>query len=116
MRRSVSLPIELLGAALSACAATGRTLEDQIAHWVELGWRLDPELRDRPRKKGDPDLAKILDETDTPIGRRRLAKYLKTTPYPRYEGVRGRTDLLIRVDADGTRTRGTFVGRRWTPC
>jgi hypothetical protein len=115
MRRSVKLPIDILGEALAACAATGRTLEEQIARWAELGRDADPEVG-RPARKGAPSLAKILDEVGAPKGRRRLRAYLRTTPFPHFEGVPGRKDLLIRIDADGTRTRGKFVGKRFKPC
>jgi hypothetical protein len=54
-------------------------------------------------------LSTCLQTVDTPAGRKRLAKYLKTIPFPHYEPARGRRGLLVRIDADGKRTVGRFI-------
>jgi len=47
-------------------------------------------------------------------GRERLAAYLATRPFPRFEAADA-PGLLVKLDADGTRTRGRFVNRQFLP-
>ncbi len=67
---------------------------------------------DEMRGLRDMALSKFLAEVDMPAGRARLAAHLATLPYPHYEGT-DTPDVLVRIEADGTRTRGRFVGREW---
>jgi hypothetical protein len=46
-------------------------------------------------------------------GRRRVRDYLQTRPFPHFEPVSDTPGLLLRVDEDGTRTVGRFVGREF---
>jgi len=55
----------------------------------------------------------LLDAVDSPEGRRRLADYLATRPFPHYEAAPGKPGRLVRIEADGSRTVGRFVGRRF---
>jgi hypothetical protein len=54
-----------------------------------------------------------LASADSAAGRRRVADYLATRPFPHYETAPGRPGLLVRIDADGSRTVGRFVNRRF---
>jgi hypothetical protein len=56
-------------------------------------------------------LSDLLRAVDSPAGRRKVAQYLKTLPYPHYEAAPNSSDLLIRIEADGKRTVGKFVNR-----
>jgi hypothetical protein len=58
-------------------------------------------------------LSECLEEVDSEIGRRRVRSYLQTLPFPHYEPVPDAPGMLIRIDADGTRTLGKFVGREF---
>lgn len=49
----------------------------------------------------------------TPAGQRRLNEVLQRKPYPHYEAVQDRPEYLTRIDADGTRVVGRFVGRQF---
>jgi hypothetical protein len=60
-------------------------------------------------------LSELLSTVDSPAGRKRLADYLARQPFPHYEAVPGRRDLLLRIEADGTRTVGRFVDREFCP-
>jgi hypothetical protein len=51
--------------------------------------------------------------TDSDEGRQRVFAYLESQPYPRYEPAPAGQGLVIRIDADGTRTVGRFVGREF---
>jgi hypothetical protein len=58
-------------------------------------------------------LSKCLESADSPEGRRRVADYLKSRPFPHYETASGHPGLLIRIDENGTRTPGRFANRRF---
>jgi hypothetical protein len=45
------------------------------------------------------------------VGRQRVKEYLKTLPFPHFEAAPGHPGLLVRIEADGTRTVGRFVNR-----
>ncbi len=62
----------------------------------------------------ESELFAILRTVDSEEGRRRLAAYLETTPFPHYEPIPGRPGIFVRIEADGSRTEGRFVGREWT--
>ena len=54
-------------------------------------------------------LTACLESVDSPEGRERLAEVLRNGPFPHFEPHPGRSNLLVRTDADGTRTVGRFV-------
>lgn len=58
-------------------------------------------------------LFELLNVVDSPEGRSRLDEYLKTTPFPHYEAASGKPERLVRIEADGRRAVGRFVGREW---
>ncbi len=58
-------------------------------------------------------LSKCLAEVDTPEGRRRVKEYLDSRPFPHFEAAPGGSGLLVRIEADGTKTVGRFVGREF---
>jgi hypothetical protein len=43
-----------------------------------------------------------------------VADYLKSTPFPHYVPHPKQSGALIRTEADGTRTVGRFVDRKFT--
>ena len=65
----------------------------------------------RPRQHGAPDAC--LDEVDSAAGRRRVADYLHAQPFPHYEAAPDAPGLLLRIEADGTRTVGRFINRKF---
>jgi hypothetical protein len=48
-------------------------------------------------------------------GRLNLEQVLAKTPFPHYQAVPGEAGVLIRIEADGSRSRGEFVGRTFHP-
>lgn len=106
----------VLDARLTAEAAE-RSIAAQIEFWARLGRAIEPLLRgDRAialRRAGDAKpLSNCLRDVDSPRGRRRLADYLKTLPYPHYEQADS-PGLLIKIDSNGKRTLGRFVNRQF---
>jgi hypothetical protein len=60
-------------------------------------------------------LSECLESVDTPEGRERVADFLRGGPFPHYQPHPDRPGLLVRIDADGSRTVGRFVNREWWP-
>lgn len=66
-----------------------------------------------PHQRGEArGLSECLSDVDTTCGRKRVAAYLAAQAFPHFEA----TDvpgLLIKLDANGTRTLGRFVNRQF---
>ena len=58
-------------------------------------------------------ISQSLASVDSAAGRRRTADYLDDQPFPHYEPSAEEAGMLIRIDADGTRTVGRCVNRRF---
>ena len=96
--------------------ATQRSIAGQIEFWARLGHALETLLRGDQMLalckagKAKP-LSDCLESIDTTEGRTRLADHLKSLPYPHYNPAPG--GLLVRIDANGKRTLGRFVNRKF---
>lgn len=86
------------------------TVAEQIEFWAALGRAVEAQL---PADNSSMLLSKCLAEVDSPVGSERLKRYLSTLPFPHYEPLPNRTEFFVRIDADGKRTAGRFVGRRF---
>jgi hypothetical protein len=53
-----------------------------------------------------------LESVDTAAGRKRVAEHLASLPYPHYEPSET-PGLLVRIEADGKRSTGRVVNRRF---
>jgi hypothetical protein len=54
-------------------------------------------------------VSECLASVDSEEGRKRVAQYLNSLPFPHYESAPDQPGLLVRVDEDGTRSLGRFV-------
>jgi hypothetical protein len=114
MSDSLVLDARVIGEAME------RSIASQIEFWARLGRALehllDGEQAIRLSKAGAAvPLSVSLQSVDRPVGRKRLAKYLKSVPYPHYEPAPGCPELLVRIEADGKQTPGRFVNRKFVP-
>jgi hypothetical protein len=123
MSQPVKISDELIRDARLTAKIADRSIAGQIEFWAQLGRAIEPLLDGSRalalRRAGSVvPLSASLATVDSPAGRQRVVDYLKSTPFPHYAPVAGSPGLLIRVDADGTRTRGRFVGRAFKadPC
>ena len=101
-------------------AATQRSIAGQIEFWARLGRALETLLRGDQMlalcKAGKArSLSDCLKSIDSPEGRKRLAKHLKSLPFPHYEPAPDSAGLLVRIEANGKRTKGRFVNRKFQP-
>jgi hypothetical protein len=61
------------------------------------------------------ELSACLLSADSPEDRERVRSWLQAGQYPHFEADPDTAGVLIRIDADGTRTRGRFLRRRFVP-
>jgi hypothetical protein len=95
-----------------------RSIAGQIEYWANLGRAIEPLLQGAQalalcKKASARPLSECLESADTPEGKERVKKYLETQPYPHYEPSKEARGLLVRIDADGKRTLGRFVNRKF---
>jgi len=119
MGQPVKISDELLLDARTTASFSNRSIAGQIEFWAQLGRALEPLLEGAQalalQKSGrSRPLSAVVKEVDSPLGRRRVAEYLRTIPFPHYQAVPGKGRMLLRIDADGKRTLGRFIGRKFT--
>ncbi len=100
--------------------ATQRSIAGQIEFWARLGRAIETLLRGDQMLalckagKAKP-LSACLKSMDSTEGRKRLSEHLKSLPYPHYEPAPASAGLLVRIEANGKRTMGRFVNRKFQP-
>jgi hypothetical protein len=118
MGQPVKLSDDLVLDARLAGELLERSIASQIELWAQLGRAVEPLLMGATvlalRKAGTVrPLSALLASVDSLEGRRRVVDYLESQPFPHYKPAPDRPGLLVRMDADGTRTVGRFVDRRF---
>ena len=99
---------------------TQRSIAGQVDFWARLGRAVETLLR------GDQALAlcragklqplsACLESFDSAAGRKQLDQHLTSLPYPHYQPAPGSGGLLVRIEANGKRTTGRFVNRKFQP-
>jgi len=118
MSQPVKLSDELVLDARLTAELAERSIAGQIEYWAQLGRALEPLLQGAQalalRRAGTArPLSQCLQSVDSLKGRRRVAEHLKSQPFPHYEPAPNRPGMLVRIEADGTRTVGRFVKREF---
>jgi hypothetical protein len=99
---------------------TQRSIAGQIEFWARLGRAVESLLRGDQvlalckAGKAKP-LSACLNSVKSAEGRKRLAEHLNSLPYPHYEPAPGAPGRLVRIEANGKRTTGRFVNRKFQP-
>ena len=121
--RFMSQPVKLSDDLVLDARLTGeiveRSIAGQVEFWARLGRAIEPLLEGIQvlalQKAGKVKrLSACLESVDTPEGRRRVSEHLRSRPFPHYQAHPRKRGLLVRIEADGTRTVGRFIGRRFT--
>jgi hypothetical protein len=120
MSQPVKLSDRLVLDARLAGRIVERSIAGQVEFWARLGRAVEPLLEGEKvlalcRNAEAKPLSECLETVETAAGRKRLAAYLQSLPYPHYEAHPTRAGLLVRIDPDGARTAGRFVNRRFRP-
>jgi hypothetical protein len=118
MSQPVKLSDELVLDARLTGEIAQRSIAGQIEFWAQLGRAIEPLLDGARalalRRAGAArPLSECLASADSDEGRKRVFAYLQSRPYPHYEPAPAGQGLVVRIDADGTRTAGRFVGREF---
>ena len=118
MSQPVKLSDALVFDARLAGEAFERSIAGQVEFWARLGRAIEPLLQGTQalalcRTAAARPLSACLETVDSPDGRRRVAEFLQTQPYPHYEPAADSPGLLVRIEANGTRTLGRFVSREF---
>lgn len=98
--------------------AENKDLQAKAEFWARLGKSIEPLLRgDRafgPQRSGAArSLTESIQSVDTDVGRERVRVYLESRPFPHFEPCQNEPGMLVRIDEDGTRTRGRFINREF---
>jgi hypothetical protein len=119
MSQAVKLSDDLVLDARVVGKSVRRSIAAQVEYWAGLGRAIESVLQGRHAlalsQAAAQPLSECLESVDTPDGRRRVAEFLQSRPYPHYEPAPGSPGLLVRVEQDGTRTLGRFVHREFQP-
>jgi hypothetical protein len=118
MSQPVKLSDNLVLDARVTAEIAERSIAGQIEFWAQLGRAIEPILEGAQalalRKAGAvKPLSACLESVDSAEGRRRVAEYLDTQPFPHYEPAPDAPGMLVRIEADGSRTIGRFVHRKF---
>lgn len=118
----MSQPVKLSDVLVLDARLTGkiaaRSIAGQIEYWANLGRAIEPLLQGAQalalcKKANVRPLSECLESADTQDGKRRVMKYLEAQPYPHYEPAKDSPGLLVRIEANGKRTFGRFVNRKF---
>jgi hypothetical protein len=118
MSQPVKLSDEIVLEARLTAELTDRSIAGQIEFWAQLGRAIEPLLEGSrvlalKQSGAKSSLSENLGSIDSPEGRRRVADYLDSRPFPHYRPISDRPGLLLRIEQDGTETIGRFVGRQF---
>jgi hypothetical protein len=118
MSQPVKLSDELVLDARIIGEIAQRSIAGQIEFWAQLGRAIEPLLEGARalalRRAGAVrPLSECLASVDSDEGRQRVSCYLASRPFPHYEPAPSGRGLLVRIEKDGTRTVGRFVGREF---
>ena len=120
MSQPVKLSESLVIEARLAGDAVERSIAGQVEFWARLGRSVELLLDGQHvlalcRNAGARPLSACLESVDSPEGRQRVADLLESGPFPHYQAHPDRPGLLVRIDANGSRTVGRFVRRQFQP-
>ena len=92
--------------------------EDQNSNRAELAKQYLPTLLARHaeegKKSGNLRLSECLSIVGTPAATEKVKAYLASEPFPHFEAGLEK-GILIKIDEDGTRTHGRFLGKVFHP-
>jgi hypothetical protein len=120
MSQPVKLSDALVLDARQTSGVAERSIAGQIEFWARLGRAVEPLLNGDQalalHRAGDEQpLSSLLATVDTTQGRKRVADFLASQPFPQYEPAEGQPGLLVRIEANGKRIVGKFLKGEFRP-
>lgn len=71
------------------------------------------ERKDEEDKYKAKSLSDYILRIDTEEGKKRLEEHLESLPFPHFKADPDGSDLIIKIEKDGSKTLGKFVDREW---
>jgi hypothetical protein len=118
MGQPVKLSDEMILEARVTGAAMGRSIAGQVEFWASLGQAMERVMNGAAaasarRRSSAMSLSESIESVNQPKGQKQLTAYLESRTYPRFVADPVEQGVFNREDADGTRTVGRFVGRKF---
>ena len=120
----MSQPVKLSDSLVLDARLTGdiveRSIAGQVEFWARLGRAVEqllegPQVLALCRNAGVKPLSACLASVDSVAGRQRVSQFLASQPFPHYAPHPHQPGLLIRTYANGRKTVGRFLHRRFEP-
>ena len=95
-----------------------RSIASQVEHWAQIGRAVEQVLGHEQvsalkRQAGMPEFSAAMRKASSEAGQRRALAHLRKVGGPRYSVDPTRPGEILRIDTDGSRSRGRFVRRRF---
>jgi len=95
-----------------------RSIASQVEHWAQIGRAVErvlghDQLAGLKRHAGMPEFEEAMRKASSEAGQRRALARIRKLGGPRFSVDPTRRGCIVRIDADGTRTRGRFVRRKF---
>lgn len=118
MGQPIKISEALALAARTEAETFERSLASQVEHWAQIGRAVEQVLgHDQvaalKQQVGLPEFVDAMRKASTEAGQRRALAHLRKLGGPRFSVDPERRGGIVRIDADGSRTRGRFVRREF---
>jgi hypothetical protein len=116
----MGLPIKLSEALTLAARTEARVFErsiaSQVEHWAQIGRAVEQllghdQVAALKRQAGAREFSEAMRQATSEAGQRRALEHLRKVGGPRYTLDPTRRGGVLRIEPDGSRTRGRFVRR-----
>jgi hypothetical protein len=118
MGQPIKISDDLALAAREEADVCDRSMASQVEHWARIGRAVEQVLGHGQivalkRHAGLPEFEKAMREATSEAGQRKALRHLEKLGGPRYGVDPERPGVVVKIDSDGSRTRGRFVNRRF---
>lgn len=118
MGSPIKISGELALAARTEAEAFERSIASQVEHWAQIGRAVErvlghDQIAELKREAGMPEFLDAMRKVSSEAGQRRALDHIRKLGGARYTLDPARRGELIRIDSDGSRTRGRFVRRKF---
>jgi hypothetical protein len=118
MGQPIKISDDLALAAREEADVCERSIASQVEHWARIGRAVEQvlghgQLVALKRRAALPEFTDAMREATSEAGQRKALRHLAKLGGPRFGVDPDHPGFLIRIEADGTRTRGRFVNRQF---
>lgn len=118
MGQPIKISDDLALAAREEADVCERSIASQVEHWARIGRAVEQVLGHGQvvalkRRAALPEFTDAMREATSEAGQRKALRHLTKLGGPRFGVDPDRPGHVIRIDPDGSRTRGRFVNRQF---